>query len=519
MNNIIWNKLLNVGKIITPFTDDIHYRRPHVMAYAISLILVLLVVSNIFDLALYPYPDEIKHIIQIFFYIQCVFLLLGILIIALFWLHKPFTARILLLITINMFFSAMLFLFTNKTDIDLPIIIIMFVLPFFISAADDRKFQWGSFALILPLMGFMQYWTHTQPPMLLFEDTFYQELRLGTIFLTIVIAIVLSFIQRQSELDRITVYYNKIETTKNTEIKHNQHIKEIQKEREKAEEERLHRLQNITQNFDIHIAGAFENISESIEKIYQSTHLLSKNADNTSNQVILISNARNEMSNYIESVSSSGNKLSQSINVVLEQVEQSRKISQTANIQANDANNKIGGLADAAQRIGEVVSLINDIANQTNLLALNATIEAARAGESGKGFAVVAGEVKSLANQTAKAIEEISSQIKSIQDETHSAVGAIAEVANVVNNISELSEEISHSIHSQAQAVLDISDNANKTITGTEKITQGITFVQEAASNTGEKATDLSTNTGYLKETSTKLSDIINEFHNNIKNS
>jgi methyl-accepting chemotaxis protein len=127
--------------------------------------------------------------------------------------------------------------------------------------------------------------------------------------------------------------------------------------------------------------------------------------------------------------------------------------------EAETTNQQIAGLADAAQKIGDVVKLIRDIAGQTNLLALNATIEAARAGEAGRGFAVVASEVKSLAVQTAKATEEIASQILAVQGSTNTAVGAIRNIAGRMKEISNYTTAVAASVEQQNAATNEISDN------------------------------------------------------------
>ena len=284
----------------------------------------------------------------------------------------------------------------------------------------------------------------------------------------------------------------------------------------KNQAKRSMKLEKLLKEFDNSINNTSTNITASIKIIYDIAGNLSTNSRETSEQITAISSSTDEMNHNIRSVSESGMQLSQTINTVLEQVNKSQSISKSASLQANDANEKIQGLADAAQRIGEVVNLINDIANQTNLLALNATIEAARAGEAGKGFAVVAGEVKNLANQTAKATEEISSQIHNIQNETKDAVAAIAEVTGVVSNINTLASDIATAIDTQTQAVQEISQNAEQTATGTLDVLEGLTNVSAAATGTGDMAKLLLDDTEKLNNLSTELTAEIYEFHNGI---
>ena len=145
-------------------------------------------------------------------------------------------------------------------------------------------------------------------------------------------------------------------------------------------------------------------------------------------------------------------------------------------------------LREASERIGNIIGIISTIASQTNLLALNATIEAARAGEAGKGFAVVASEVKALANQTARATEEIGSQIAAIQGATHQAVQEISEIAEIVAEMSQIGTAIATAISEQGAATETISRSVEQAALGTQNVTELIVDVRTAAARTGEAA-------------------------------
>src|SRR6202012_3425877 len=147
-------------------------------------------------------------------------------------------------------------------------------------------------------------------------------------------------------------------------------------------------------------------------------------------------------SSNVETVASATEELTASIGEIAKQATRSAEVAGKAADEARRTNTVVEGLASGTQKIGEVVTLIQSIASQTNLLALNATIEAARAGEHGKGFAVVASEVKALANQTAKAPEEISTQIQAIQSATGEAVAAIQAISGTIGEINEISGAI-----------------------------------------------------------------------------
>jgi methyl-accepting chemotaxis protein len=169
-------------------------------------------------------------------------------------------------------------------------------------------------------------------------------------------------------------------------------------------------------------------------------------------------------------------------------------------------------LSEAAGRIGEVVDLINDIAGQTNLLALNATIEAARAGEAGKGFAVVAQEVKNLANQTAKATEEISTQIEAIQDQTVGAVDDIRGIRDIIGEINEISVTIAAAVEQQGVSTREIARNVQEAARGTGEVDANIGKVNEAAGDTGAAAGQVMSATESLTKRAEGLSQEVESF-------
>ena len=191
---------------------------------------------------------------------------------------------------------------------------------------------------------------------------------------------------------------------------------------------------------------------------------------------------------------------------------QSAEIAGKAVTDAERTNVQVQGLAEAAQKIGEVVQLITDIASQTNLLALNATIEAARAGDAGKGFAVVASEVKNLANETAKATEEITAQIGAIQQATQDAVVAIQTISGTIGQINEIATTIASAVEEQGAATQEIARNVQQAAAGTQEVSSNIAGVTQAAGETGSAAGQMLSASGELSHQGEALRGEVDRF-------
>jgi methyl-accepting chemotaxis protein len=210
-------------------------------------------------------------------------------------------------------------------------------------------------------------------------------------------------------------------------------------------------------------------------------------------------------------------ELSASVDEIGRQVEESNRIAEAAVVQAEQTDGRIGKLSRAAQQIGDVVKLITAIAEQTNLLALNATIEAARAGEAGRGFAVVASEVKSLASQTAKATDEISSHIAGMQGATQESVAAIKEIGGTIAQISTIASTIASAVQEQGSATQEIARSVQTVAQGTHEAAANIMEVNRGAAETGAASGNVLDSARTLSTESTRLREELDRFMANIR--
>lgn len=257
-------------------------------------------------------------------------------------------------------------------------------------------------------------------------------------------------------------------------------------QRAKAEREAAKQL--LASNFERSIGGIVQAVAVAANEAQQLSSAMSNNSADTARQTAAAAAASNQASRNVETVAAATEELTASVSSITQQVARSAEIAAKAAAKARRTNEVVEGLASGTQKIGEVVTLIQNIASQTNLLALNATIEAARAGEHGKGFAVVASEVKALANQTAKATEEISAQVQSIQSATGDAVSAIQAIGATIAEIDQISGEISTAVDQQGLATREIAGSLQQAATGTRQVNDNIVGVSKASEQAGVAA-------------------------------
>ncbi len=244
---------------------------------------------------------------------------------------------------------------------------------------------------------------------------------------------------------------------------------------------RLAHDRDIARQLDELMSGMLSTVSEKTRHVLTATTEVHAAAEQTGTQCAMVSAAADDTVGSMQTVATAAEELGASAHEISRQVQSTLDIARQAVAGIHEANQTMDGLAGQAQKIGEIVLLINDIAAQTNLLALNATIEAARAGEAGKGFAVVAGEVKHLAQQTAKATEDIRAQIAEMQGSTTHAREAIHQVSNTITRVSDVVTAISAAVEEQTAATAEISRTVQHATDENQVVTQNIYQVSAAA--------------------------------------
>jgi methyl-accepting chemotaxis protein len=280
----------------------------------------------------------------------------------------------------------------------------------------------------------------------------------------------------------------------------------------RAKQDRDAARRELAAGFERTIGGIVEAVAVAASEMQGMSATMSNSNAETSRQTAAVAAASMQASTNVGTVAAATEELTASINNISQQVTRSAEIANKAAEEARRTNAVVEGLAAGTQKIGEVVTLIQSIASQTNLLALNATIEAARAGEHGKGFAVVASEVKALANQTAKATEEISAQVQGIQAATGDAVSAIQAIGGTIAEIDKISSEIANAVDQQGQATREIAGNVQQAANGTREVSDNIQNVTRASNEAGVAAAHLHEAANGLSSQSDRLKGEVDGF-------
>ncbi|RED53675.1 methyl-accepting chemotaxis protein [Aestuariispira insulae] len=290
-----------------------------------------------------------------------------------------------------------------------------------------------------------------------------------------------------------------------------------QKRAQEAREERVRMVEKLTHDFDEAISVTLKTVRSQVEEMNETAVTMSNTANEADEKAENVSSISNRTSSNVQTVAAATEELSSSIGEISSQVSKASQVAGNAVSQARDTTIRMRELEEASRKIGDVLAMITEIADQTNLLALNATIEAARAGEAGKGFAVVASEVKSLAQQTAKATEEIGLQISNIQTETKDAVTAIDTISKVIDEIDQISSGIAAAVEEQMAATKEIARNIEEASRGTQEVTDNIRDVSSAASDTGDASHKVKESAGEMALQTDRLREDVEKFIADIK--
>jgi methyl-accepting chemotaxis protein len=323
-------------------------------------------------------------------------------------------------------------------------------------------------------------------------------------------------IYRSSHHDEIASMANALQIFRESMIEARALGAEQDKDRS-AKAERASRMEARIVEFEATVRGALDTLQNSANSMETTAQSMSATADQSSALVGAVAAAAEEASVNVQTVSSGTEELSSSISEIGRQVVTSAQIARKAVDEAGSTDATMQGLAENAGRISVVIDLIQTIASQTNLLALNATIEAARAGEAGRGFAVVASEVKNLASQTAKATDEIRSQIANMQQVTTSAVGAIRNIGQTIAEINEVTTAIAAAVEQQGIATREIARNIQHAAGGTSEVSSNIVGVSTASAQAGSAAGEVLSASGALRREADMLRSEIDAFLSNIR--
>jgi methyl-accepting chemotaxis protein len=281
-----------------------------------------------------------------------------------------------------------------------------------------------------------------------------------------------------------------------------EHTRETERE---SAQERRQLLADVAERFKTQVADVVTHVLETIAGVARSAEAMSGVAEQTRGRIGHVLGESALASTSIGTVAAATEEMAAASGEIAQRSDRSHHVASDAVTKVEASNQVISSLTEATGKIGKIIDLIGDIAAQTNLLALNATIEAARAGNAGRGFAVVAAEVKSLADQTAKATGEISAQIVQVQETTKQAASVMNAIQETIRSIDLSAAEVAGAIEQQRNAIGDISQNTHRASISAAQVTNTLEALQTAFAEVGTASGDIRGKISALGETAQAL--------------
>ncbi len=260
------------------------------------------------------------------------------------------------------------------------------------------------------------------------------------------------------------------------------------------------------------IADSTHGVASSSEQLSAVSRQMGSNAEETSAQANIVAAAAEQVTRNLHTVATATDEMTASIREIAKNASEAAHVATSAVRKAEAANSTMGRLGQSSIEIGDVIKVITSVAQQTKLLALNATIEAARAGAAGKGFAVVANEVKDLANETAKASEQITHRIQAIQADSRQSMQALTEISGIIARMSDISSTIASAVEQQTATTNEIARNVMEAAKGGAQVTENIESVAQAAKSTSAGAQDTQGAAGELAKMAAELQKMVAQF-------